>query len=112
LALFVLNGGWPVADPRRTFGNRRGDIIMTGKTLTIALALLAAATATAMAQSQRNYGPDGPSAYGCYGQAFTGTVASQCPGTPGSTAWQQPQWQQPRWQPQPPQRWQPQPWQR
>ena len=42
---------------------------MTGKTLTIALAMLIGASATAFAQSQRNYGPNGPSAYGCYGQA-------------------------------------------
>jgi hypothetical protein len=83
---------------------------MTGKTITIALALLVGATATAPAQSQRNYGPSGPSAYGCYGQAFTGTVASRCPGTPGGQPWprsQQPpqgQWQQP-WAQQPWQRW-------
>jgi hypothetical protein len=82
---------------------------MTGKTCMIALAFFIGATAIALAQSQRNYGANGPSAYGCYGQAFTGTVASRCPGTPGGQPWQQrPQgpWQQP-W---PQQQWQP--WQR
>ena len=54
---------------------------MTGKTIMIALALLVGATATALAQSQRNFGPNGPSSYGCYGQAYTGTAASNCPGT-------------------------------
>jgi uncharacterized membrane protein len=84
-----------------------GRVTMTAKTITIALALLVGATATAAAQSQRNYGPNGPSQYGCYGQAFTGTVASRCPGTPGGPQWQgRPQWQQPSPQPQ----WQP--WQR
>jgi hypothetical protein len=95
---------------------------MSGKTITIALALLTAVTAPALAQSQRNYGPNGPSAYGCYGQAFTGTVASRCPGTPGGQPWpqwqQRPQgqWQQGQWQqgqgqqPWPQQQWQP--WQR
>ena len=78
---------------------------MTGKTMTVALALVLGATASAYAQSQRNYGPDGPSAYGCFGQAYTGTVASRCPGTPGGPQWQsqwQPrqQWGQPSPQPQ------------
>ena len=60
---------------------------MTGKTITIALALLAGATSTALAQSQRNFGPNGPSSYGCYGQAYTGTAASDCPGTgPGPSS--------------------------
>ena len=34
---------------------------MTGKTITIALAFLAGATSTALPQSQRNFGPNGPS---------------------------------------------------
>jgi len=55
---------------------------MTGKTITLALALLVGATAIAAAQSQRNYGPNGPSSYGCYGSSYTGTAASSCPGTP------------------------------
>jgi len=42
---------------------------MTGKTITIALAFLAGATSTALPQSQRNFGPNGPSSYGCYGEA-------------------------------------------
>jgi Spy/CpxP family protein refolding chaperone len=85
---------------------------MTGKTFTIALALLLGAAATASAQSQRNYGANGPSAYGCYGQAYTGTVASRCPGTPGGQPWPQGQQRQGQWQqPWPQQEWQ-QPWQR
>jgi len=55
---------------------------MTGKTIGIALALLLGATAIAAAQSQRNYGANGPSSYGCYGSFSTGTAASRCPGTP------------------------------
>jgi hypothetical protein len=55
---------------------------MTGKTILIALALLLGATAFAAAQSQRNYGANGPSSYGCYGSFSTGTAASRCPGTP------------------------------
>ena len=55
---------------------------MTGKTIMLALALLVGATAIAAAQSQRNYGPNGPSSYGCYGSSYTGTAASSCPGTP------------------------------
>lgn len=54
---------------------------MTGKTILITLALLLGATAIAAAQSQRNYGANGPSSYGCYGSFSTGTVASSCPGT-------------------------------
>ena len=83
---------------------------MTGKTITVALALVFGTTSSALAQSQRNYGPDGPSAYGCFGQAYTGTVASRCPGTPGGPQWGSQQWQpQPTWQSQ--QQWQQQPWQ-
>ncbi|HTH35928.1 MAG TPA: hypothetical protein VL976_16270 [Xanthobacteraceae bacterium] len=60
---------------------------MTGKTITIALAFLAGATSTALPQSQRNFGPNGPSSYGCYGEAYTGTAASNCPGAgPGPSS--------------------------
>jgi len=77
---------------------------MTGKTITIALALLAGATSTALAQSQRNFGPNGPSSYGCYGQAYTGTAASNCPGTgPGPSSLYQPYPQYPGQYPQYPQ---------
>jgi hypothetical protein len=80
---------------------------MTGKTILIALALLVGATAIAAAQSQRDYGANGPSSYGCYGSFSTGTVASRCPGTPeggpGSQYQQQypqnpPYPQRPQWQ--------------
>ena len=62
---------------------------MTGKTIALALALLVGATAIAAAQSQRNYGANGPSSYGCYGSFSTGTVASRCPGTPEGGPWAQ-----------------------
>ena len=62
---------------------------MTGKTITLALALLVGATAIAAAQSQRNYGANGPSNYGCYGSFNTGTVASTCPGAPEGGPWSQ-----------------------
>jgi hypothetical protein len=55
---------------------------MTGKTIMLAFALFVGTTAIAAAQSQRNYGANGPSSYGCYGSFYTGTVASSCPGTP------------------------------
>ena len=73
---------------------------MTGKTITLAFALLVGATAIAAAQSQRNYGANGPSSYGCYGSFSTGTVASRCPGTPegGPRAQYQPYPQRPQWQ--------------
>ena len=78
---------------------------MTGKTMMIAFALLAGATSTALAQSQRNFGPNGPSSYGCYGEAYTGTAASNCPGTgPGPSSQYQPYPQYPgQYQPYPPQ---------
>jgi len=60
---------------------------MSGKTITVALALLAGASSAALAQSQRNFGSNGPSSYGCYGEAYTGTAASNCPGTgPGPSS--------------------------
>jgi len=83
---------------------------MTGKTFTIALALLVGSTSIVLAQSQRNYGPNGPSRYGWYGGVFTGTVASMCPPDGPGYA---PQWEQ--WEPRPqpgPRQWQGQPqWQ-
>jgi len=61
---------------------------MTARIIIVTLALLAGATATALAQSQRNFGPNGPSSYGCYGEAYTGTAASNCPGTGPNTQYQ------------------------
>jgi hypothetical protein len=55
---------------------------MIGKTIMLAFALFVGTTAIATAQSQRNYGANGPSSYGCYGSFSTGTAASRCPGTP------------------------------
>jgi hypothetical protein len=76
---------------------------MTGKTIMLALALFVGTTAIAAAQSQRNYGANGPSSYGCYGSFSTGTAASRCPGTPeggpGSQYPQNPPYpQRPQWQ--------------
>ena len=82
---------------------------MTGKTITLAFALLVGATAIAAAQSQRNYGANGPGSYGCYGSFSTGTVASSCPGTPGSgpaPQQYQPYPQQPPYQQYPRRQWQ------
>ena len=62
---------------------------MTSTKLIMALALLFSTTSLGAAQSQRNYGPDGPSAYGCYGSVYTGTAASRCPGTPEGGPWRQ-----------------------
>lgn len=55
---------------------------MTAK-LVVALALLLGATSITFAQSQRNFGPNGPSRFNCYGEPFSGTVASHCPGAGG-----------------------------
>jgi hypothetical protein len=85
---------------------------MSGKTIVIALALLVGATAIAAAQSQRNYGANGPSSYGCYGSFSTGTAASRCPGTPEGGPWAQqyqPYPQQPPYPQYPQRQWQ---WQR
>ncbi len=81
---------------------------MTGKTILIALALLLGATAIAAAQSQRNYGANGPSSYGCYGSFSTGTVASRCPGTPegGPGSQYQPYSQNPQYPQRPQWQWQ------
>ena len=74
---------------RRLAANIEGDCFMTATKLIVALALLLSATSIALAQSQRNYGPNGPSNYGCYGSFYTGTVASSCPGTPEGGPWSQ-----------------------
>jgi hypothetical protein len=51
--------------------------------IVVALALLVGATSIASAQSQRNFGPNGPSRFNCYGEPYSGTVASHCPGERG-----------------------------
>jgi hypothetical protein len=56
---------------------------MTAKRLIVALALLLSATSITLAQSQRNYGPNGPSRSDCYGEPYSGAVASRCPGGGG-----------------------------
>jgi hypothetical protein len=56
---------------------------MTAKRLIVALALLLSATSITLAQSQRNYGPNGPSKFNCFGEPYSGTVASRCPGDGG-----------------------------
>jgi hypothetical protein len=56
---------------------------MAGKTLIVALALIVSATSLALAQSQRNFGPNGPSRFDCFGEPYSGTVASRCPGEGG-----------------------------
>jgi len=84
---------------------------MAGKTFIVVTLTLVGATSIAAAQSQRNFGPNGPSSYGCYGEIYTGTAASRCRGTPEGGPggqWQQyqeypqhpkPQYQQrPQWQ--------------
>jgi hypothetical protein len=60
---------------------------MTAKRLIVALALLLSATSITLAQSQRNYGPNGPSRYNCFGEPYSGTVASRCPGGGGGGYW-------------------------
>jgi hypothetical protein len=47
----------------------------------IALVLLLTATSVTLAQSQRNYGPNGPSRSNCFGGPFSGTIASRCSGS-------------------------------
>jgi hypothetical protein len=56
---------------------------MTAKKLIVALVLLLSATSIGLAQSQRNYGPNGPSGFNCFGEPYSGTVASRCPGGGG-----------------------------
>ena len=59
---------------------------MTVTKIIVALALLVGATSIASAQSQRNFGPNGPSRFDCYGEPYSGTVASHCPGEHGGYA--------------------------
>lgn len=56
---------------------------MTAKKLVVAVALLLSATSMTWAQSQRNFGPNGPSRSNCYGEPYSGAVASRCPGQGG-----------------------------
>jgi len=56
---------------------------MTATRIFVALALLLGTTAIASAQSQRNFGPNGPSRFDCYGEPYSGTIASHCPGEGG-----------------------------
>jgi hypothetical protein len=56
---------------------------MTGMKIIVALALLLSATSITLAQSQRNFGPNGPSKSDCYGEPYSGAVASRCPGEGG-----------------------------
>jgi len=50
------------------------------KKVILALALLVSATSMTLAQSQRNYGPNGPSKSDCFGAPYSGTAAARCPG--------------------------------
>jgi hypothetical protein len=59
-----------------------GRLPMTAK-LVVALVLLLGATSISLAQSQRNFGPNGPSRFNCYGEPYSGTIASRCPGEGG-----------------------------
>ena len=56
---------------------------MSATKIIVALALLVGATSIAAAQSQRNLGPNGPSRSDCYGEPYSGAVASHCPGEHG-----------------------------
>jgi hypothetical protein len=56
---------------------------MTATRIILALVLLAGATSIASAQSQRNFGPNGPSRSDCFGEPYSGAVASRCPGEHG-----------------------------
>jgi len=56
---------------------------MVATRIILVLVLLAGATLTAAAQSQRNFGPNGPSRSDCYGEPYSGAVASRCPGSGG-----------------------------
>jgi hypothetical protein len=56
---------------------------MSATKIIVALALLIGTTSIAAAQSQRNFGPKGPSRSNCYGEPYSGTVASHCPGQGG-----------------------------
>jgi hypothetical protein len=50
------------------------------KTTIAALLLLIGATSIAMAQSQPNFGPNGPGRSDCFGEPYSGAVASRCAG--------------------------------
>jgi hypothetical protein len=56
---------------------------MTPTKIILALALVLGTTSIALAQSQRNFGPGGPSRFDCFGEPYSGTVASRCPGEGG-----------------------------
>jgi len=56
---------------------------MSATKIIVALALLIGTTSIAAAQSQRNFGPNGPSRSDCYGEPYSGAVASRCPGQGG-----------------------------
>ncbi len=56
---------------------------MTTTKIIVVLTLLLSATSVTLAQSQRNFGPNGPSRFDCYGQPYSGSVASRCPGEGG-----------------------------
>ena len=56
---------------------------MTVTGIIVALVLLVGATSLASAQSQRNFGPNGPSRSNCYGEPYSGAAASRCPGEGG-----------------------------
>jgi hypothetical protein len=56
---------------------------MTAKKIVVAVALLLSATSITWAQSQRNFGPNGPSRSNCYGEPYSGAAASRCPGQGG-----------------------------
>jgi hypothetical protein len=60
---------------------------MTATRIIVALVLLVGATSIASAQSQRNFGPNGPSRSDCYGEPYSGAVASRCPGEGGYGYW-------------------------
>ena len=53
---------------------------MIAKKAFLAVVLLLTATSVTLAQSQRNWGPNGPSRANCYGSPYSGSVASRCPG--------------------------------
>jgi hypothetical protein len=56
---------------------------MTARKLIVALTLFLSATSIAFAQSQRNFGPNGPSRFDCFGEPYSGSAASKCPGEGG-----------------------------
>ncbi len=48
--------------------------------IALALALLLGATSAGLAQSQPNFGPNGPARSDCFGEPYSGAVASRCVG--------------------------------